>query len=254
MIGRLRKWLERRKLARIAVSETEWESVEARLPFLNRLDTAQRARLREMARQFLAEKQMSGARGLALQPEIQLSIALQACLPVLELGLEWYRGWIGIIVYPGDFVIPRLETDELGIVHEFDDAVLGEAWQGGPVLLSWFEQNPDGINVVIHEFAHKLDMRDGCADGLPPLHQDMSRLAWLNAFEAAFEDFSRRVENSATRGEDLALDPYAAAAPAEFFAVMSEAFFETPSLLMAEYPEVFEQLRLFYRQDPILRR
>ena len=255
MIPRLREWLLQRKAARIKVSAEEWEEVEERLPFLNLLPAEDRLRLRGLARQFLAEKQMSGARGLSLHPAMQLSIALQACLPVLELGLEWYRGWVGIVVYPGDFVIPRQEMDELGVVHEFDDAVLGEAWLGGPVLLSWFEhsQDAEGINVVIHEFAHKLDMLNGCADGLPPLHDGMSKSAWINAFGPAFGDFGQRVAESEACGEALALDPYAAEAPAEFFAVMSEAFFETPSLLMAEYPEVYEQLRLFYRQDPASR-
>lgn len=255
-MSRLRNWLLRRKAAHIKVSIDDWNQVEERLPFLDFLRAEDRIRLRDLALQFLAEKQMSGAAGLALHPRMQLSIALQACLPVLELGLEWYRGWIGIVVYPGDFVIPRQEMDELGIVHEFDDAVLGEAWLGGPVLLSWFEQSQDsaGINVVIHEFAHKLDMRNGSADGLPPLHPDMSTAAWVHAFGEAFEDFGRRVALSETTGAALGLDPYAAEAPAEFFAVMSEVFFESPTRLAAEYPAVYEQLRHFYRQDPLPRK
>lgn len=252
MIGRLLDWLRRRKAARIAVSDEEWAQVEARLPFLDQLPAPDRIGLRKLALEFLAEKQMSGARGLSLDPRMQLCIALQACLPILRLGLDWYRGWVGIVVYPGDFVIPRQEMDESGIVHEFDDAVLGEAWLGGPVLLSWFEDSldADGINVVIHEFAHKLDMLDGDADGLPPLHQGMSRAAWVDVFSRAFEDFGKRVTESELSGETLALDPYAAEAPAEFFAVMSESFFEAPSLLKIEYPEVYAQLRLFYLQDP----
>ncbi|MFA6312845.1 MAG: M90 family metallopeptidase [Sterolibacterium sp.] len=251
-MNRLWAWLLRRNAGRIEVTAEEWTLVERRLPFLDRLSGADRLRLRDLALQFLAEKQMSGARGLSLRPEMQLSIALQACLLVLELGLDWYRGWVGIVVYPGDFVIPRQEMDELGIVHEFDDAVLGEAWLGGPVLLSWFEHAEDsaGINVVIHEFAHKLDMLNGSADGQPPLHQGMSKSGWSKALGMAFEDFGRRVADSDASGDTLALDPYAAEAPAEFFAVMSEAFFETPSILATEYPAVYEQLRLFYRQDP----
>lgn len=248
MMQHLREWLRRRKTATIVVAPEQWERCEARLPFLAHLDPADRQRLRELAVEFLAEKQMYGARGLALHPDIQFSIALQACLLVLNLGLAWYRGWVGIVVYPGDFVIPRQEMDEDGIVHEFDDAVLGEAWQGGPVLLSWHEAAEDvnGINVVVHEFAHKLDMRNGVADGQPPLHADMSRHAWSEAFAAAYADFCARVDAD----EDTALDPYAADAPAEFFAVMSEAFFETPQLLRDEYPAVYQQLQLFYRQSP----
>ncbi len=249
MMRHLREWLRRRKAAAIVVTPEQWMRSEARLPFLSHLDTAELQRLRELALEFLTEKQMSGARGLALHPDMQLSIALQACLLVLNLGLDWYRGWVGVVVYPGDFLIPRQEMDEDGIVHEFADAVLGEAWLGGPVLVSWHEnqEDADGINVVIHEFAHKIDMRNGMADGLPPLHENMSRRTWSETFAAAYADFCARVDD----GEDTALDPYAADAPAEFFAVMSEAFFETPQLLHDEYPAVFQQLKLFYRQDPL---
>ncbi|MEK7736818.1 MAG: M90 family metallopeptidase [Pseudomonadota bacterium] len=253
MIRRLREWLRRRNAARIAVTAEQWAHAEMRLPFLGHLSNQERIRLRELALQFLAEKQMSGARGLELNALIQLSIALQACLLVLNLGLDWYRGWVGIVIYPGDFVIPRQQVDEHGILHEFDDAVLGEAWQGGPVILSWFgeRQETDGINVVIHEFAHKLDMGNGAPDGLPPLRPGMSRDAWINAFAPAYENFCGRVDQSELDGVETALDPYAAESPAEFFAVMSEAFFETPQLLREEYPAVYAQLKLFYRQDPL---
>jgi len=146
-------------------------------------------------------------------------------------------------------VIPRRVIDEDGVVHEYDDEVMGEAWYGGPVLISWFDQAEDaeGINVVIHEFAHKLDMKSGDADGLPPLHAGMSRRRWIDVMSAAFGDFRRRVD----AGEDTPLDPYGAEMPNEFFAVTSEAFFETPELLRSEYPEVYAQLRDFYRQDPL---
>jgi len=116
------------------------------------------------------------------------------------------------------------------------------------VLVSWCDGHAadDGINVVLHEFAHKLDMTNGAVDGLPTLHQGMARRDWIAAFEPAFDDFCRRVDG----GEETALDPYGAEHPAEFFAVMSEAFFETPGLLRDEYPSVYHQLQLFYRQDP----
>jgi Mlc titration factor MtfA (ptsG expression regulator) len=141
--------------------------------------------------------------------------------------------------------------DENGVVHEYDDAVLGEAWEDGPVLISWFDdpEDADGVNVVIHEFAHKLDMENGTVDGMPRLPADISRRDWVAAFEPAYQDFCKRVDS----GEDTFLDPYAADHPAEFFAVMSEAFFETPDVLHDEYPAVYEQLRRFYRQDPLHR-
>jgi Mlc titration factor MtfA (ptsG expression regulator) len=231
-----------------AVDAAQWARVEDGLPFLDNLAQADRSWLREMALKFIAQKEWSGAQGLALTQDIQLSIALQACLPVLNLGLDSYRGWVGVIVYPGDFVIQRRLMSEDGVVHEFDDNVAGEAWEGGPVLVSWFDraEDADGMNVVIHEFAHKLDMLNGPPDGLPPLHEGMHRQAWIDAFEPAYLDFCNRVD----AGEDTTIDPYAAEHPAEFFAVTSEVFFEVPALLRAEYPAVYEQLRQFYRQDP----
>ena len=253
MIG---NWWKRRALDRIQVSDEQWQAAEAQLFCLDHLDGDDRRRLREMARGFLAEKQWTGARGLTLTAPMQLSIALQACLLVLNLGLEHYRDWVGIVVYPGDFVIRRNVMDADGIVHEYDDQVLGEAWEGGPVLLSWFD-DPDeagGANVVLHEFAHKLDMANGEVDGLPKLPADMSRRDWIAAFEPAYEDFCRKVDAADRRGEETLLDPYGSEHPSEFFAVMSEAFFETPEVLRDEYPAVYEQLRRFYRQDPASRR
>ena len=248
MIELFRHWRRRRATAKIQVDAAQWQRIEAQLPFLGHLSADERQRLRALACEFVATKEWNGARELALNADMQLSIALQACLPVLKLGLDWYRGWLGIVVYPGDFVIPRQTMDEAGVVHEYDDEVLGEAWEGGPVLLSWFDSPEEcaGVNVVIHEFAHKLDMTNGAVDGLPALHAGMSRQDWIAAFDSTYEDFCRRVD----AGEDTLLDPYAAEHPAEFFAVMSEAFFETPKLLRSEYPSVYEQLRSFYRQDP----
>ena len=245
-------WWRRRQADRLDIAESLWGQVESELGFLGHLEPAERVQLRVLARQFVAEKQWSGAQGLQLTPRIQLTIALQACLPVLQLGLDWYEGWVGIVVYPGDFLIPRRMVDEDGVVHEYDDEVMGEAWYGGPVLLSWFDDAADahGINVVIHEFAHKLDMRSGDADGVPPLHEGMSRRRWIEVMSRAFDDFQERVDH----GEETLLDPYGAEWPAEFFAVASEAFFENPRLLWDEYPEVYEQLRLFYRQDPGVQR
>jgi Mlc titration factor MtfA (ptsG expression regulator) len=179
---------------------------------------------------------------------MRVSIAAQACLPILELGLDWYAGFTGIVVYPGDFRVRRAETDEHGVVHEWDDDLAGEAMPGGPVVLSWdATANDPQINVVIHEFAHKLDMLNGAADGLPPLHPGMDRAAWSAAFAEAYEGFCDALE----RGKDTWLDPYAAEHPSEFFAVISEAFFKQPAETRRRYPAVYDQLKLFYRQDPL---
>ncbi len=253
MIKAFRDWRRQRAAAQLDIDADQWQAAEYTLPFLDRLTDDERHRLRELARQFIADKEWNGAQGLVLTAPIQLSIALQACLPILNLdqGLDAYRGWVGIVVYPGDFVIPRQMVDETGIVHEFDDEVLGEAWEGGPVLLSWFaDMNEVGdVNIVIHEFAHKLDMTNGEVDGMPALHGDMTRTAWIAAFAPAYEDFCQRVD----AGEDTTIDPYAAEHPAEFFAVTSEVFFEAPDLLLEEYPAVYEELRLYYRQNPLNR-
>ncbi len=248
MIAAFRAWCRQRAAAQLEISDVQWQAAEYALPFLDRLTDDQRTRLRALAREFIVTKEWSGAPGLQLTAAIQLSIALQACLPILNLGLDAYRGWVGIVVYPGDFVIPRQIVDEAGVVHEFDDEVLGEAWEGGPVLLSWFDDMNDvgDVNIVIHEFAHKLDMSNGEVDGMPALPADMTRAAWIAAFAPAYADFCRRVDAD----EETTIDPYAAEHPSEFFAVTSEVFFEAPDLLLEEYPAVYAQLRLFYRQDP----
>ena len=248
MIGRLSAWWRGRQAERIEIPAELWDDVESGFWFLEHLTAVERSELRRLAREFIACKEWSGARGLEPTPRIQLAIALQACLPVLHLGLDWYSGWVGIIIYPGDFVIPRQVVDEGGVVHEYDDQVMGEAWHGGPVLLSWFDDPMDaeGVNVVIHEFAHKLDMKNGDADGIPPLHEGMSRKRWAAVMSAAFVDFRRRVDG----GEETLIDPYAAELPSEFFAVTSEVFFEDPRLLQDEYPDVYGLLAEFYRQDP----
>jgi MtfA peptidase len=241
-MGWLTNWRRKRVLRKHRIDDVLWRQATGRLRFI-----PQTWRMRELSLLFLAEKQFVGARELEVTDAMRLSIAAQACLPVLELGLDWYAGFTGIVVYPGDFRVRRTETDEHGVVHEWDDELAGEAMPGGPVVLSWdAAANDPQMNVVIHEFAHKLDMLSGAADGVPPLHVGMSRAAWLKAFKDAYEGFCDAVE----RERDTWLDPYAAEHPSEFFAVISEAFFKDPGETRRRYPEVFDQLRLFYKQDP----
>src|SRR4029079_919593 len=167
--------------------------------------------------------EFAGTHGLELTDEMRVAIAAQACVPILELGLDWYAGWTGIVVYPGDFRVRRTEVDEDGVVHEWDDELAGEAMPGGPVVISWdAAANDRYINVVIHEFAHTLDMLDGVSRGLPPLHPGMDRGVWTRAFEEAYGGFCDAVE----RGRDTWLDPYAAAQPSDFFAVIHAALFD----------------------------
>ena len=229
-----------------------WQQTLASLPFLERLCSEEKARLKRLCEAFLAEKEFSSAGGLELTDAICVPIAAQACLPILNLGLRCYRGWVGIVVYPDEFVIPRVIEDEFGVVHEFDDIASGEAWDGGPVLISWNDAQMagTGYNVVIHEFAHKLDMLCGDADGLPPLPPGLTPQVWEDTLLAAYDDFCQQVDEAELRGEEPLLDPYAAETPAEFFAVMSETLFEMPELLEEEYPELYKLLCRFYRQDP----
>jgi MtfA peptidase len=245
---RLRHWLGHSDQHAPDIDEALWQRAEAGLPFLDYLEARQRARLRNLARGFLAGKEFHGAHGLEITDEMMLTIALQACLPIMRVGLEAYRGWVGIVVYAGEIVIPRSEVDEDGVVHEFNDEVLGEAWQDGPVLLSWENEAAEGsvVNVVIHEFAHKLDMLNGGADGFPPLPPDISREEWAQDFSRAYDTFCRALD----MGLPTVLDPYAGEHPAEFFAVASEVFFEAPGMLKNAHPAVYKKLSNLFGTDP----
>lgn len=266
-MGWLRDWKRKRILKRHRIDDALWQRAKKHLPFLHGLLAHEERRLKELAVVFLAEKQLTPVHGLVLSEDDRVEIALQACLPVLELGLDWYDGWVGIVVHPSDFKVQRAETGEDGVVHEWDDELAGESWPGGPVVLSW-EALDDagsvaegGVNIVIHEFAHKLDMRNGEPNGHPPLHAGMKAARWKDTLAGAYKDFCARVDAAERLPErrmqaaydSLAMDPYAAQSPGEFFAVASEAFFETPELLAPAYPALYGELKLFYRQDPLAR-
>jgi len=249
----LRRWQRARVLRRQPISDAQWQSVIARFSFLQALAAAEQQRLRELTALFLDQKSVQGAGGLVLTRDMELVIAAQACLLILNLDLDCYRGWVEIIVYPDEFVADFEYASEDGVVHRVRAPISGEAWEQGPVILSWRDaaaaDSGFGYNVVMHEFAHKIDMLNGAPNGFPPLHADMDRKAWSAVFGAAYEDFRLRAE----RRDDTRIDPYAAEEPAEFFAVLSETFFETPDAVLAEYPDVYQQLAAFYRQDPLSR-
>jgi Mlc titration factor MtfA (ptsG expression regulator) len=242
-------WLQRKRQQ--AIPAPLWSDTIAGLPFLASLSAAEQADLKALAEAFLAEKEFSTAGNLVLDDRICTAIAAQGCLPILKLGLAAYRDWVGIVVYPDEFVVPRRIEDESGIVHEYDDVLSGEAWEGGPLILSWHDVQlaGDGYNVVIHEFAHKLDMLNGEADGMPALHSGITEAEWETVCAAAYEDFCQRVDAD----EETLIDPYASNDPAEFFAVLSESFFEMPDVVAAEYPELYALFGRYYRQDPLMR-
>ena len=254
-MGWLRDWKRRRILRNHRNDDALWRRAQRHLPFLKGLPDDAERRLREFAILFLAEKQFAPVQGLALSEDDRLEIALQACLPILELGLDWYDGWVGIVVHPSDFKVTRTETGDDGVVHEWDDELAGESWPGGPVVLSW-EALDDagsvaegGVNVVIHEFAHKLDMMAGEADGVPPMASRAARERWIEVFDAEYDRFCAEVD----AGREGLLDPYASENEAEFFAVASEAFFESPNALRKEFPALYELFSNFYKQNPAAR-
>jgi len=255
LTGPLGRWWRSRRLAshRSRYSDSDWAAACDALPTLAGLDDERSERLRDLALGFLKEKRLEPVQGLELTDSMRLRVALQACLPILELGLHWYRGWYALILYPAEFLTEHQHADEHGLVWTQAEIRSGESWDQGPVILSWADvesaRERDGFNVVIHELAHKLDLRDGAVNGHPPLHAGMSGEVWARVFTAAYEDLCRRD----AAGEETAIDPYACESPAEFFAVVSEAFFEVPRLLHSEYPDVYRQLQAFYRQDPLAR-
>lgn len=242
-------WFRRPRSTTIA--DELWAKTLAALPFIANLAVDEQKDLKLLVEQFLAEKEFSTGGGLQLTDEICVSIAAQGCLPILKLGLAAYREWVGIVVYPNEFVVPRHIEDESGVVHEYTDVLSGEAWQGGPLIISWrdVQMAGDGYNVVIHEFAHKLDMLNGEADGMPALHSGIDADEWERVFLTAYDDFCHRVDS----GEETIIDPYASDDPAEFFAVLSECFFELPDVVNREYPALYALLERYYRQDPLAR-
>jgi Mlc titration factor MtfA (ptsG expression regulator) len=255
MFEAIRKWRQQRVLKSAAIPEPLWREALETLPFMAIYTDGELTRLRAKVVLFLNAKAIVGARGHEVTPRQRVVIAVQACVPVLNLDLSLYDGFENVIVYPDEFVPGWEWEDEAGVVHKIDDALAGEAMPRGPVVLSWpdVEASADweamGMNLVIHEFAHKIDMVNGDANGCPPLPAGMSTVVWRRTLAAAYDDFCGRQD----RGEDTEIDPYAAESPAEFFAVLSEVFFADPALLRQEYPEVYAQFARLYRQDPAAR-
>ena len=259
--------LTSKKVALIDLSA--WNHATADYQFVKRLTVEENRRLRLIASDFLARKTFVGAAGLEIDELIRIQIAAQACILILELDVDFYDGWREIIVYPGQFAKTHDVMDEFGVVHTTRDPLAGEAWLGGPVVLSHADvahtenavDRGDGYNVVIHEFAHKLDMLNGEANGYPPLHRGMSKETWKRTFLAAYLAFCKQVDEAEALApkdggralDAITIDPYAAQSPAEFFAVISEVFFEMPEAVHDAFPAVYQQLKAFYKQDPLTR-
>lgn len=226
--------------------------VASTLPILDGLDEEALGRLFELAATLLQRKRLTLI-GVELSDEQTGALALQAALPILNLSLEWYRGFHEIIVIPEPVVRRETIQDEYGLVSEVEEEHAGESWQQGPLVLAWSELCQDGgwdgYNLVIHELAHKIDMLGGDADGVPPMRPGMVMERWRADFQAAFDALNEQLD----RGEESAIDPYAATHPAEFLAVSCELFFNDPRLLHTIYPAVYGQLATLFAQDPLLR-
>ncbi|MEP7064006.1 MAG: M90 family metallopeptidase [Betaproteobacteria bacterium] len=255
MFEALRHWRRRRVLANASIPDDLWNDALSRLPFMALFSDDERSRLRDKVVLFLDAKSIVGARDHQVTPLQRVVIAVQACVLVLNLDLTLYDDFENVIVYAGEFVPGWEWEDDAGVVHVNDDPMAGEAMPGGPVVLSWadVEASADwettGMNLVIHEFAHKIDMHNGDANGCPPLPPDMPVSLWQETLSTAFEHFRGRVACD----DATVIDAYASENPAEFFAVLSEVFFAEPALLAYEYPDVYQQFAMFYQQDPASR-
>jgi MtfA peptidase len=250
MFDKIRNWRERRVIARHPIAESLWQDALQRCTPARRLGASDQAALRVLATLFLHSKSVEPAKGMQLDDADLVLLATHACVPILKLGLDWYDGWHSVIVYPDAFIPRRQQVDAAGVVHETNSALSGEAWGRGPVILSWEDVlnggKKPGHNVVIHEMAHKLDMLNGDANGFPPLHRRMDRSTWSQVFLSAWNRLQQEQRNDG----DLPIDPYGLESPAEFFAVTSEQFFETPTALHQHLPDVYLQLEQFYQQHP----
>ena len=260
VLKRLLSWLPRglrpAGARAVPIPDALWQSTLQDFAFLPAEPPALARRLRTMSAEFLADKEFFGAHGLQVTDAMAVAIAAQACLPVLHLGLHWYDDFKGIVVHPGAMLARREVTDEAGVVHRYTEELSGEAMEMGPVTLSWAdvaaagEAAPEGYNVVIHEFVHKLDMRNGQADGCPPLPTRALRQRWQSTMQESYARFCTQVTMADRFGGPAPwLDAYAASAPAEFFAVASEAYFVNPGRFAESFPELVPLLNGFFKPE-----
>jgi len=250
-------WFAERRRAKILATPfpEAWEATLRRdVTFWRYLDDEERTQLRELIQVFIAEKHWEGCGGLELTDPMRVTIAAGACLLLLGRDHALFDDVQSILVYPNTVVPPERPLSFFSrggeIVHG-PSPLAGEAWQGGPVILVWdavkrgARHAEDGHNVVFHEFAHKIDMLDGGADGTPPLADRATRRTWAEVCAEIY--LALKDEDPAVR---RVLDPYGATHEAEFFAVATESFFERPEALAGALPALYQLLADFYQQDP----
>jgi Mlc titration factor MtfA (ptsG expression regulator) len=225
--------------------------LEKEVPLYRRMPPDLRAELRGYVNVFLADKEFIGCDGLTITDEIRLVIAGNACVLLLNRGVDYFAGFRSVLVYPGTYMA-TLRHMEGGIVTESVSTRAGESWHTGPVVLSWtdvrkgIDHPDDGHNVVLHEFAHKLDEENGIVDGLPILREVADYAEWARVLTREFADLVERVRHR----KNEVMDGYGATSPPEFFAVATETFFERGGLMQERLPELYQQFRKFYGVDP----
>ena len=247
-------WLKRRRRKKLLSSPfpESWRVTLRQLAFHETLDAVERSMLEDCLRVIVAEKHWEGCAGLEMDDEVRVTIAAQAALPILRIEHDYYRRIRSIFVYPSTFLIPGAAADGRSTVHVEGQPVLGLAYHGGPIVLAWdsvvqgARNDEDGRNVVIHEFAHALDLLDRYADGTPPLKGREQFDAWRRIMEDEYKSLIEKAE----RGRRAVLDKYGATNPAEFFAVATECFFEKPRQLESKHTELYTLLRTYFGQDP----
>lgn len=254
MLKRLRQLFGLTRARPETIPDALWQATLAAYPFLAERSIAERLHLRGLVSEFLAHKEFSGAQGLEVTDAMAVAIAAQACLPVLHLGLDWYDDFVGIVVHPGQMVARREMLDEAGVLHRYSEVLSGEAMDRGPVTLSWQDVASagalagHGYNVVIHEFVHKIDMRDGSADGCPPLPSRAAHAAWRDVMQPAYDAFREQVTMAERFGAQAPwLDAYGATAPAEFFAVTCEAYFVNRDRFTQEFAVLTQLYDQFFK-------
>ena len=232
----------------------EWRAIlKHRVPYVRAMPADLQLRLKQQIQVFLAEKAFIGCAGLEVTDEMRVTIAAQACLLIVNRPRGYYPGLRQILVYPGSFVVNREHTDDVGLTHHGRQVLLGESWSQGQVILSWHDslagatQPGDGQNVVIHEFAHQLDQETGHANGAPALSRRAHYERWSKVLGHEYSQLQTR----AAQGEPSLFSDYAATDPAEFFAVISEVFFEQPQRMAAEHPALYRELAGYYSVEPL---
>lgn len=250
---RWRAWRRERWAAR--PFPAEWRAIlRRRVPLYRRLPAPLQQQLRRHVQVFLAEKPFIGCAGLVVTDEMRVTIAAQAALLRLNRGGPLYPELRQVLVYPGAFLVDRVQTGPGGVLRDERHALSGESWSQGQVILSWADVLAgarvvdDGHNVVLHEFAHQLDQAHGAANGAPYVGRGVAQQHWARVMSREYAALRARLAHD----EPGVIDPYGATSPAEFFAVATEAFFERPQALHDERPALYEQLARCYRLDPLV--